>query len=119
MAIRLATTTELEVYLIHLTHGGCEFGLKDHPCFLFLNFRAQGKKEKIYWTKYLQRQFEDLEVISNLSFRHNLVARRPKLLCHRIAVTVYYSNFGGFGLSISLIPCQISIFNLQSTPVKI
>jgi hypothetical protein len=32
---------------------------------------------------------------------------------------VYYSNFGGFGLSISLIPCQISIFNLQSTPVKI
>jgi hypothetical protein len=101
MAIHPATTTELEVYLTHLTHGGCEFGLKDHPCFLFLNFRAQGKKEKIYWTKYLQRQFEDLEVISNLSF------------------TVYYSNFGGFGLSISLIPCQISIFNLQSTPVKI
>jgi hypothetical protein len=55
MAIRPTTTVELEIYLTHLTHGGCEFGLKDHPCFLNLNFRAQGRKEKIYWTKYLQR----------------------------------------------------------------
>jgi hypothetical protein len=69
MAVRLATTAELEVYLTHLTHGGCEFGLKDHPCFLFLNFRAQGREEKIYWTKYLQRQFEDLDAISNFSFK--------------------------------------------------
>jgi hypothetical protein len=69
MAIFPAVTIELEVYLIHLIHRGCEFGLKHLPCFMFLIFRTQGRKEKIYWTKYLQRQFEDLEVISNLSFK--------------------------------------------------
>jgi hypothetical protein len=69
MAIHPVTTAELQVYLTHFTHGGCEFGIDHLPCFLFMNFPSQFNKEKILWTSYVQRQFEDLEKISKLSFR--------------------------------------------------
>jgi hypothetical protein len=41
------TTTELQVYLSHLQHGGCDFGLEHLPCFMHLKLRSEGNKEKI------------------------------------------------------------------------
>jgi hypothetical protein len=69
MADLPATTAELQVYLIHLKCGGCDFGLEHLPCFMNLTVRSEGKKERILWTPFMKGHFRDLEVISNFAYK--------------------------------------------------
>jgi hypothetical protein len=70
MAIVPATTSKLQVYLNHLRHGGCEYGLEHLPCFVHLFLRSKSKKEKILWTKSMRGHLLDLEVISGLAYQN-------------------------------------------------
>jgi hypothetical protein len=65
-----ANTAELEVYLTHLKHRGCKFGLLHLDCWIHMEIRSKSTKERIHRTKFLERQFQDLETVSMVAYKY-------------------------------------------------
>jgi hypothetical protein len=69
IADHLDNTAELQVYLTHLKRGGCEYGIKHLPYFMYLELCYQMKKESILLTKITKGHLQDLEVVFDLVYK--------------------------------------------------
>ena len=69
MADHPNTTAKLEVYLTHLKWDRCEYGIEHLPCFMYLDFWCQMKKEWILWTKVMKAHLQDLEALTELAYK--------------------------------------------------
>jgi hypothetical protein len=93
MADLPATTAELQVYLTHLRHAGCEYGVSHLPCFFHMQVRFEGRNETIRWIAKLMGHFRDLKGISHISYKDYVACMLAESGCGNAALQSEASDF--------------------------
>ena len=84
MARLPANTVELEMNVTHLKQRGCKFGLLHLDCWIHIEIQSKSTKEHIHRTKFLERQFQDLEMVSMMVYKYYVAYEVAQFSCNKL-----------------------------------